>query len=122
MPAPRPVVVSRPAVVQSDAPVAERAPEPVAAPTMPSLAREVVLVDDATAALDRGQPSNALAALAIYARETSGRGQLAEDAAAIELEATCMLHQPYDDKLADFDRRWPGSSERARVARQCQVK
>ncbi|HWU87301.1 MAG TPA: hypothetical protein VN253_08500, partial [Kofleriaceae bacterium] len=84
------------------------------------LAREVELVDRAMAALHRGDPSGALAAVHAHGVETAGAGQLAEDAAAIEIEALCRLHDPsVGAKLAAFDARWPESAQRARLPTRC---
>ena len=79
------------------------------------LAREVALID----AAGRAEPRAALAVLQIYETETAGRGQLAEDAAAIAIEAHCKLHDDATAKLAAFDARWPTSAQRARLAEAC---
>ncbi len=110
-PAPHHVVAAKPAP--------PAAPEPAHDP--PSLAREVTLIDDATSALRDGHPADTIATLAIYDRETAGHGQMAQDAAALELEALCALHAPeVPAKLAAFDQRWPKSRERARIDAACQ--
>jgi hypothetical protein len=84
------------------------------------LAREVELVDLAMAALHRGEPRVALTAVQRHAAETAGRGQLAEDAAAIEIEALCQLHDPISTtKLEAFDARFPRSAQRGRLSNQC---
>jgi hypothetical protein len=83
------------------------------------LAREVELIDRAMAALKRADASAALAAVADHAHETAGTGQLAEDAAAIEIEALCRLRQPVATKLEAFDLRWPTSAQRARLTASC---
>jgi hypothetical protein len=107
----------RPKVVRAIAPAP---PEPPAAVAPPSLARELALIDDATSALRGGQPADAIATLAIYDHETAGHGQLAEDGAAVELEALCALHAPsVPAKLSDFDRRWPHSAQRERIGAAC---
>ena len=72
------------------------------------------------AALRRGQPSAALAAVRVHAAETAGGGQLAEDAAAIEIEALCRMHDAaVTAKLAAFDARWPQSAQRSRLTTRC---
>jgi hypothetical protein len=84
------------------------------------LAREVELVDLAMAALHRGEPRVALRAVQRHTAETAGRGQLAEDAAAIEIEALCQLHDPATSiKLEAFDARFPRSAQRSRLNSQC---
>jgi hypothetical protein len=105
-----------------------RAAAPVAAPTVPeikppaqpTLAREVELVDTAMASLRADDPANALATLVVYERETAGHGQLAEDAAALEIEARCRsTNTPYADQLKAFDERWPRSVHRPRIVTAC---
>jgi hypothetical protein len=83
------------------------------------LAREVELVDLAMASLRARDYEAALAAARQHARETGGRGQLAEDAAAIEIEAMCHLHQSVFTKLEAFDARWPSSAQRSRLTNSC---
>jgi hypothetical protein len=84
------------------------------------LAREVELVDLAMAALRRGDAGGALEAVRRHTAETAGRGQLAEDAAAIEIEALCRLHDPTTNaKLEAFDARFPRSAQRSRLTIQC---
>jgi len=84
------------------------------------LAREVELVDLAMAALRRGDPGTALVTVQRHAAETAGNGQLAEDAAAIEIEALCQLHDPARAaKLTAFDARFPRSAQRSRLDRSC---
>ena len=85
-----------------------------------NLAREVELVDDAMAALRANQLTEALAAVAMFHRETGDRGQLVEDATAIEIEASCKLHIDVRAKLAAFDETWPTSAQRARLTAACQ--
>lgn len=112
---------SAPAAAPSSepAPAAPAAPAR-AAPKRADLAREVELVDRAMAALRRGEPSAALAAVRTHVAETAGAGQLAEDAAAIEIEALCRLHDPnVAAKLAAFDARWPESAQRSRLSTRC---
>jgi hypothetical protein len=81
----------------------------------PSLAREVELVDRAMLALRHGDTDDALAAMAIYDRETAGRGQLAQDAAAIAIDAHCRRGDAVTELLAAFDKRWPSSAQRTRL-------
>lgn len=70
--------------------------------------------------LRAADPRAALAILRIYASEAGDRGQLAEDAAAIEIEALCRLHDPAAAaRLAAFDARWPRSIERGRAMLAC---
>jgi hypothetical protein len=84
------------------------------------LAREVELLDTAMAALRRGEASAALAAARTHASETAGRGQLAEDASAIEIEALCRLGDAAATaKLVAFDKRWPQSAQRKRITAAC---
>ena len=100
------------------APVAV-APPPASSHTA-SLSREVELVDLAMSSLRGHRPGDALRAVHQHALETDGHGQLAEDAAAIEIEALCQLHDDATtDKLAAFDARFPHSAQRSRLARQC---
>jgi hypothetical protein len=98
-------------------------PEPAVTPVGPvgpvELAREVELLDDAMAALRADRPARALSAILSFERETLGRGQLAEDAAAIELEARCRLGEDVAARLDAFDRRWPESAQRARITSAC---
>jgi hypothetical protein len=84
-----------------------------------SLGREVELIDNAMASLRSGSPSRALATLVTFDRETLGHAQLAEDAAAIELEARCALREDVSAKLAAFDTKWPRSAQRARISAAC---
>jgi hypothetical protein len=97
------------------APVAP-APQPV---VEVSLAREVELIDDAMASLRSGNATAALAAISAFHRETGDRGQLLEEASAIEIEASCNLHLDVRSKLAAFDKAWPSSAERARLTAAC---
>jgi len=84
-----------------------------------SLAREVQLIDDAMASLRAGDPTAALAAMAAFHRETGDRGQLLQEATAIDIEASCRLHLDVTSKLAAFDRTWPSSPQRARLTAAC---
>jgi hypothetical protein len=89
-------------------------------PAVASLGREVELIDLASAAMLDHRPSDALAAIRTFGRETAGAGQLAQDAAAIEIEAMCELHADgIAAKLAAFDRRWPTSAQRSRLTTKC---
>ena len=148
-PAPRPVAVTPPSLPPAPAPVAApTVPVPVAAgaeaaPVRPSssrarnrsevvlapdriertkidLAREVELVDRAMTSLRRGDARDALAATHLHATETRGAGQLAEDAAAIEIEALCKLSDArVATRLAAFEARWPDSAQRSRLTTRC---
>lgn len=72
------------------------------------------------AALRGGDAAGALKAVQRHAVETAGRGQLAEDAAAIEIEALCHLHDPTTNaKLEAFDARFPRSAQRSRLSNRC---
>lgn len=106
---------TKPVVVHIATPAEKPAP-PVAEI---SLAREVELIDDAMASLRAGNPTDALAAIAAFHRETGDRGQLLEEASAIEIEATCNLHLDARTKLAAFDRAWPSSAQRVRLTAAC---
>lgn len=105
------------------APTAAAGPaaEPAAGPAAGiALGREVELIDQAMAALRRGDPGGALRVVHDHAREAGGGGQLAEDAAAIEVEALCMLGDPVArDRRTRFDARYPRSAQRARLAATC---
>lgn len=149
-PAPAKVVVPAPSIEPAPVPLASEPPPPVkptvkakpvakptAAPDKPAevvlspedmtpkrkevtLAREVELVDRAMAALRRGDPRAALAAVRTHGTETAGSGQLAEDAAAIEIEALCKLGDAsVPTKLAAFEKRWPESAQRSRLTTRC---
>ena len=84
------------------------------------LSREVELLDLAMSALRRGDTTSALAAIRSHASETRGSGQLAEDAAAIEIEALCRRHDPsVVAKLDAFDARFPRSAQRSRLSVTC---
>jgi len=84
------------------------------------LAREVELIDLAMAALRNGDAATALTTVTTHARETRGAGQLAEDAAAIEIEALCRLHDPsVAAKLDSFDATYPRSAQRSRLTTVC---
>ena len=97
-------------------------PDAPDAPDRPTLAREVELIDQAMAALRGDELTTALAAIQRYELETGGDGQLAEDGAAIEIEAMCRLHvDTVAPRLAEFDRRWPSSAQRPRLTAACAV-
>jgi hypothetical protein len=85
-----------------------------------SLAREIELVDRAALGLRRRDFDAALRALHSYAGETKGGGQLAQDAAAIEVEVLCRLDDPKAPaQLAGFDQRWPQSAHRIHLRATC---
>ena len=97
-----------------------RAPEIVMEPPAPpTLAREIELVDSAMASLRTGDLAKTLSTLDVYEYETTGHGQLAEDAAALEIEARCRSRMEITDKLAVFDQRWPHSVQRTRITTAC---
>ena len=98
------------------APAAVPRPVPVAEV---SLAREVELLDQAMAGLRAGRPDETLAAIATFHRETGDRGQLIQEASAIEIEASCKLHLDVRAKLAAFDQAWPSSAQRSRLTAAC---
>lgn len=84
------------------------------------LAREVELVDAAMSSLRSGDANGALASVRLHRVETNDRGQLAEDAAAIEIEALCRLRdRRVVPKLEAFDARWPESAQRSRLTTSC---
>lgn len=117
-----PISMKRPRIVQvahAAAPIAA-APREVAVIVRADLAREVELIDLAMGSLRRGDSARALAALHTHALETHGTGQLAEDAAAIEVEALCRIHDPsVAAKLEAFDARYPRSAQRSRLTKAC---
>ena len=84
-----------------------------------SLSREVELIDQAMASLRARDARAALAALHTFDRETLGHAQMAEEAAAIGIEAHCTLHEDVSARLAAFDRSWPSSAQRARITAAC---
>jgi len=87
-----------------------------------SLAREVELIDLAMVSLHKRAPHAALEAIKAYERETHGRGQMAEDAAAIEIEARCSMDLDATAAIARFDRKWPESAQRERIQTACFAK
>jgi hypothetical protein len=107
------VVPAKPALAPAPALQPEAEPEV-------TLAREVELVDRAMLALRGDRPSDAIAAIALYHSETRGRGQLAEDAAAISIEAHCALHDDVKAQLVAFDRAYPSSAQRERLRAACE--
>jgi hypothetical protein len=87
------------------------------------LSREVELIDRAMKALSTNDLSRALATIKLHVAETRGNGQLAEDAAAIEIEALCRMKSPSGTvaaKLDAFDARFPRSAQRSRLSTHCQ--
>jgi hypothetical protein len=84
-----------------------------------SLSREVELIDLAMVSLRKNVPHAALEAIKAYNRETGGRGQMAEDAAAIEIEARCLQDQDVTTLLDRFDHKWPESAQRERIQTTC---
>ena len=121
-PAAAPIVV-RPVVVAPPPPPPTQPPPPPPPPAPTphaTLSREVELVDSAMSQVRHGNFDSALATLRIYTDETAGRGQLAEDASAIEVEASCRLKSPTAAARFDaFDREWPLSAQRARLVEAC---
>jgi hypothetical protein len=120
-----------PAIRDDEPAVIEMAAEPMrraeATPSLTvdtaDLAREVELIDRAMKALATNDPSRALATIKLHVAETHGKGQLAEDAAAIEIEALCRLHTASGTiaaKLEAFDARFPRSAQRTRLTTHCQ--
>jgi hypothetical protein len=117
--APTATVAADPAPIEM-APQSAARPHVAVAATGADLAREVELIDMAMAALKRGDANAALDAIHTHARETRGAGQLAEDAAAIEVEALCRLHDPTTaEKLETFDAHFPRSAQRSRLGTVC---
>lgn len=113
------VAVTEPAQIEMAPQSAQRARPAVQVEGI-DLAREVALIDLAMAELKAGDAAGALAMVHTHARETRGAGQLAEDAAAIEIEALCRLHDPaVAEKLDGFDARFPRSAQRSRLTTVC---
>jgi hypothetical protein len=102
----------------SRAAAATEADEPEGA----SLAREVELIDLAMVSLRKRAPHAALEAIKAYHRVTHGRGQMAEDAAAIEIEARCNMDLDATEHIERFDRKWPESAQRERIQTACFAK
>ena len=118
----RPPSPSAPAVAVAPGP-AEPPAETVAPAEPPapadSLTRELSWLRAARAALRAGTPDAALIALASYQREFTA-GQLAEEAAALAVEAACAAGRgDVEARRAAFMRQWPTSTARARVERAC---
>jgi hypothetical protein len=103
---------------EASAPLAEPPPVP-AAWSPPSLARETELVDAAMRALHARDFTAAIDATDTYERETRGRGQLAEDASALAIEARCGLELDVAARLSRFDSAWPSSAERRHITAVC---
>ena len=103
------------------APARTTAPRrPARTATAPSLADEVALVDSAMAALRNADPVSALAAADDHVARFAGRGQLAEEAAAIRVEALCRLGDArWSAAFDDFDLRFPRSAQRPRLSAAC---
>ncbi|MGE0548382.1 MAG: hypothetical protein AB7O24_02335 [Kofleriaceae bacterium] len=90
-------------------------------PVEVDLARESSLIRQADTALRGGNPTAALSVIRSYDSETRGAGQLAEDAAAIQIEAYCQLHDARVARLLEaFDRQFPRSAQRSRLTSLCQ--
>jgi hypothetical protein len=118
--APLVIADERRAEAPAPATAAPRRPSPAPDRAPVGLGREVELVDAAMAALRGGDAKAALGVVRTYLRVTRGTGQLAEDIAAIEVEALCTLGDPRAaGRLAAFDRRWPASAQRARLTNTC---
>lgn len=119
-----PVVTKRIAVAPTPAPTPTPRPaiegKIAELPKVATLAREVELVDTAMKELRAGRERSALTVVHAYTTETAGRGQLAEDAVAIEVEALCRIgDERAAARLGDFDRLWPHSAQRKRLAGAC---
>src|SRR5262249_25233231 len=102
---PAPVTVATPATV-------EPAVAALASPAVRgiSLAREIELIDRAMLGLRRRDLDAALETLHSYADESQGKGQLAQDAGAIEVEVLCSKRAANAaTQLAAFEQRWPHS-------------
>jgi len=85
-----------------------------------SLAREIELVDRAALGLRRSDFDSALVALRTYADEAKGKGQLAQDASAIEVEVLCRRNDATAaTTLAAFEHRWPHSAHRSHLRATC---
>jgi hypothetical protein len=101
----------------------ERTAESAAPAAEPaSLSREVELIDLAMVSLRKNAPLAAIEAIRVFDRETLGQGQMAEEAAAIAIEAHCTLGDDVTDALAEFDRKWPSSAQRERLQTACFAK
>lgn len=119
-----PVAVEEPPPPEAPAPAAPtRRPPPVVVapePAPATLSREIELVDRAALALRTSDFAAALATLRSYDSETAGAGQLAQDAAALHVEALCRTHDSGAAReLAAFDQRWPRSAQRSHLTSVC---
>lgn len=90
-------------------------------PVDDTLAAEKALVAAARDALAHGDPATALAKLADHAREFP-RGQLAEERAALRIEALCAANKRAQGRAEAklFLRDHPGATQAARVAAACE--
>lgn len=117
------------AVAGTPAPAAPEPPPPSRRPpgdrlgatsARSSLTAEVALVDDAMAALRRDDAAAALLAADEHVARFGRRGQLAEEAAAIRVEAMCRLGDGrWAEALDAFDAGWPRSAQRPRLSTAC---
>ncbi|MEZ4404749.1 MAG: hypothetical protein R3B06_32315 [Kofleriaceae bacterium] len=91
-----------------------------AAPSPDPLTQELGLLAGARAHLRDGQAGAALTAVAAYQARFPD-GQLAEEAAALGVEAACVAgkHADATARRREFIARWPRSSVRGRVERAC---
>lgn len=113
------VIAPRTPIASTSAAITPAANAPAATAEPVSLAREVELVDKAMLLVRRGDARDAIAVIATFDRETRGQGQMAEDAAAIDIEARCQLREDVTARLAAFDRAWPSSAQRSRLQTAC---
>jgi hypothetical protein len=109
-----------PARVPSTVP-ADRPAEPApAGRSVATLAREIELIDRASLLMRHLDMASALDTLRVYDRETSGLGQLAQDAAALGVEIRCKSKDDNaGDALAHFDRQYPRSAHTRRLTAVC---
>lgn len=124
-----PAVGSAPAVpsladvdpeIEIDPPVVAIRPARVSREVVADLDREVALIDRATTALRAGEALRAITTIKLYETETSGHGQLAEEAAAVDVEATCTARVVGGaHKLATFTARFPRSAQLAHLRTTC---
>jgi hypothetical protein len=115
----QPMAASEPHDAPTAASESHNAPTERAHVEPASLSREVELIDLAMVSLRKHAPLAALEAIRVFERETLGHGQMAEDAAAIAIEAHCVLHDDVTAALAAFDRTWPESAQRERIQTAC---
>jgi hypothetical protein len=123
--APAPIAHATEAVSEHATAETVGAPRAAAADEEPegvSLAREVELIDLAMDSLRKRAPHAALEAIKAYHRVTHGRGQMAEDAAAIEIEARCNSDLDATAWIERFDAKWPESAQRERIQTACFAK